>query len=594
MVHSKFKGSLVLRRSILILGLLSSSLSWGAISSFQLVETPMVRTAESLNGDSVNLDIKSGDALNTAGDIVLTPGSGGTADGKIRPVGEFSLGDSWVTTPDGGSGVMRFTTGSGVASGGATGGGDIEFVLGSAYGASNAGNFSVFGGYAAGGHSTNIYMSAGGATSGVGGYTSIYSGAVTSGIAGALSLIGGPASTGSGGPIEITAGDVSDNAGTPGDVIISAGSKPNLTKGKIYIEADEGSSGQCLVSYGVNGEAHWDSCPGADVSSYNYLVNGGFDLWQVGTSATVTSVGGGTPSSVYLYQADQWYVTNKLGRSTTAGVITYSQVAGVTDGSKYGAKVQITTAPVGTGTNATTPSIDQPLSNAATIPLLGKTVSFSVYVKALGNVDTVNVYVMYATTEVKLTNALTGLPCTVNSATFTLCTLPAVSVGTTPTTSGILGVRVSINSVSSGNYYDLNNGFVIEQAMLNVGALPVAFTRQHNNPVDELAAAQYFYEPIAGNGFTGTTNGTTTCELAYSFKVTKRTAPTVTALAAGTVNVRSSGTDKATGNPATIANTTADTTGFWTQVTNFTGLTSAVPCFDRGTNSAWGQADARL
>lgn len=215
----------------------------------------------------------------------------------------------------------------------------------------------------------------------------------------------------------------------------------------------------------------------------NMLVNSAFDIWQRGTSTTVAN-------GVSTYLADRWYAKNSLG---TDGVLTYSRVAGSVSGSKYGASVQITTAP--TALHANGCELYQTLENFDSLKALNQFLSSSFNVKALGNVTQVGVQFFYATTEAKVTTALgTEQLVSVNSSSFTFGTLVGQSVGVLPTSSGVVGIRIRIAGVSSGNLYDLNNGFVVEQVMMNLGGDVAPYARAGKNFQEEVALCQRFYE----------------------------------------------------------------------------------------------------
>lgn len=293
------------------------------------------------------------------------------------------------------------------------------------------------------------------------------------------------------------------------------------------------------------------SAPASSSQPANLLVNSAFDFWQAGVSASVTATGGGTPTPAYLYQADQWYVKNILGGGTVEGVIAFNQVTGVTNGSKFGASVQITTAPTGAGIQNGC-EFWQVLSNRASLPLYGQTASFTVLVKAFNNVNQIGVQFFYATSEAKPSVAIgSEILTTVNNSTFTACTTSGQALGTAQTLSGVIGVRIRITGVSSGNTYDLNNGFTCEQAMLNIGTTAGTFTRQYNNPAEELASCQYFYEVLSaagGNftvacGFTQAADAQT--EYVYPFKVSKRANATPSVNAASSFNVANASTNAA-------------------------------------------------
>ncbi len=263
----------------------------------------------------------------------------------------------------------------------------------------------------------------------------------------------------------------------------------------------------------------------------NFLLNGGFDFWQAGAGTTATNSGGASHnlnSVSQVYLADQWYVSNTLGGGTINGVISYDQVNGVTDGSLYGARVKITTAPTGTGIQNGC-ELYQTLSALESRRLYNKTASFSVLVKGLNNVNQVGVqFFYYANGESKVDTAIgSEVLTTVNTSTFTACTISGQALGSS-VGSGCYGVRIRITGVSSGNAYALNNGFTVEQAMLNIGATASTFSRMYPDPTVELAACQSFYEVINGEGGTPliatglVTTANTTGKFTIPFKVTKR------------------------------------------------------------------------
>lgn len=275
------------------------------------------------------------------------------------------------------------------------------------------------------------------------------------------------------------------------------------------------------------------------VFARNFLINSAFDFWQTGTSVTIAN-------AASTYQPDQWYGRNVLG---TNGVLTLSRVTGVTDGSRYGAQLQITTAPTAAQVNGC--ELYQTLENQQTLYLYNQTASFTVLVKALNNVNQVGVQFFYKTTEAKVDTAIGAeQTATVNSSTFTAISINGQALGTSMTTSGVIGVRIRITAVSTGNTYDINNGFVCEQANLTLGSTaPTSFARAGITPQQELALCQRFYEksfPIATTPVTNTT-AYTTCIGSYTgtsavscnsifFKVQKRVSPTMTAYDSGSAN----------------------------------------------------------
>ena len=230
----------------------------------------------------------------------------------------------------------------------------------------------------------------------------------------------------------------------------------------------------------------------------NFLVNGAFDYWQAGTSTTVTATGGGTPTNTYAYQADQWYVNNLLGGGTTEGVITYSRYTGNNKAPIYGCcpGSKITTAPTGTGIQNGV-ELWQTLSNKASQALYNQTASFSAIIQSLGNVNQVGIQFFYNTSEAKggtaigSENLFSLTPGAGHPATCTVNGQATLEPEMTASGSHCLFESGSI-SVSSGNAYDLNNGFQIEQAMINLGSVAVPFSRQFNDPAQELSVLSVF------------------------------------------------------------------------------------------------------
>jgi hypothetical protein len=295
-----------------------------------------------------------------------------------------------------------------------------------------------------------------------------------------------------------------------------------LSSGGSFQSVAPGTSGNVLTSNGTD----WISSPstgGASISK-NILINSAFDLWQRGTSTTIAN----TATS---YQPDRWYGKNSLG---TNGVLTLSQTTGVTNGSKFGASLQITTAPTAAQTNGC--ELYQTLENNDSYQLYNQTASFSILVKSLHNVTQVGVQFYYATSETKVTTAIgSEVLTTVNSSTFTACTISGQALGTGQTVSGVIGVRVRITAVSTGNVYDISNGFICEQGILNLGSSALTFQRIGNSFQEEFAICQRYCQmfnnvqnanpKFATGGMTSTTNA----RMDYYFPVIMRATPSMSA-----------------------------------------------------------------
>lgn len=138
---------------------------------------------------------------------------------------------------------------------------------------------------------------------------------------------------GQAGPVDIR-GANADGASTGGDIFITPGLNTAAVPGKIYInQAGEGTSGDCLVSYGTSGEAHWDTCPG-DGGSY-VKTDGSTGLsadWNAGAhTITATTFSGNATTATDASQAAGLLIGNDTTTNSTmyptwiAGTSGYSQ-----------------------------------------------------------------------------------------------------------------------------------------------------------------------------------------------------------------------------------------------------------------------------
>lgn len=303
-----------------------------------------------------------------------------------------------------------------------------------------------------------------------------------------------------------------------------------------YVQYQDGN-GNVLAAIDRNG----------NFSKENLLLNGAFDIWQAGIISTnAGAFPNDAPHSGATYVADNWYVNNP---ATVSGLVRMQQSTGFVPNSKFGAACFNSSA-----LNNTSPELYTVLDNNDSQVLYNQAASFSIQAKGLGNVTQIGIQFCYGTTEVKPTNFIgseqlfTVTPGVIGSAgTFTLCRVLNQALGTAMTTSGVIGVRIRPTAVSSGNLFDANNGFVVEQAMLSLGTTVGAFKRKFNSFGAELAACQRYFEKSydyatgigantgsgANGSFTsriigGLSSATFTLRLSFPFKVTKRSAGTTT------------------------------------------------------------------
>lgn len=300
----------------------------------------------------------------------------------------------------------------------------------------------------------------------------------------------------------------------------------NSTTYQMTLPAAQGASGTILQNNGV-GSTSWVN----PANVVNSLVNGAFDYCQVrGTLGSVNF----TNVSNFVYGLDQWYGEAGFANAGSVGNVNISQVAGSLNGSKYALKMINTTSGNGGGVAGSSSGngVVQPLCNFASLPYYGAQASFAIQVKALGNVTQVGLNFLFATTETKpATNNTIGSEVfvTVNSASFTNCVLNGQSIGTVFTTSGIIAARVRTSAFSIGSADGIGNGFILEQAIMNPGTAAAPFSRGYNDPVQELAACQYFLRTIKG-GLVGAQVSLTQIQV-NAFFPDMRTAPSTFVMA---------------------------------------------------------------
>lgn len=264
----------------------------------------------------------------------------------------------------------------------------------------------------------------------------------------------------------------------------------------------------------------------------NFLINSDF-FWsqRLGDLGNTTVANG-----LSTYIVDGWYVKNSLG---TSGVITGTHLAGTLQ--KRALKVQITTAPTVSPVNGC--ELYQTIENVESIQLYGQSASFQINVKALGNVNQIGIQFFYKTTEAKVDTAIgSEVTASVTTGALTTININGQALGTLQTTSGVVGVRIRPTGVSSGNLYDLNNGFIVEQAIVNQGSVPATWTLQGLNHATELTICMRHYELQSSLHYTfydGT--GSSGYFLPIHFAVPKRLAAATLDTAGTTVHVASAG-----------------------------------------------------
>jgi len=250
----------------------------------------------------------------------------------------------------------------------------------------------------------------------------------------------------------------------------------------------------------------------------NYLINGGFDIWQRGT----TFVGSGT--GVYL--ADRWVVQNA---GTTP---TYSrQSTGAPNGSQY--VMRIASSASGTYAN-----VAQLIETANVELLWGSTATFSV--KLRKNATFTQNIELYIQKSATVDAALGATWSTIVTKTISNASLPTGTgvtdwfsdyiSGAIPNDGTANSIRVVVAQAAaatgSGQYWEFGN------CQLEIGSVPTQFSRAGGTIQGELAACQrYYFRSTSGNAYAfmpaqGVGYNSTTVDLVGRMPVTMRVAPT--------------------------------------------------------------------
>jgi hypothetical protein len=198
----------------------------------------------------------------------------------------------------------------------------------------------------------------------------------------------------------------------------------------------------------------------ADLPRKNLLINGGFGIWQRGTTATVNT-----------YGPDRWEVGG-------GGAITMSQQAGAsTDPWKYSCRVQRDA-----GQTHTSIAFGYGFEDLDVIPLRGKTVTFSVYIKKGANYshasDAINMRVIDDTDVAESNQSFRfyggGTSSTTVNNSMTL-TSSFVRYDVTHTVaSAALGLAVGFDCNPTGTA-GADDWFEVAEAQLEVGSVATEF-----------------------------------------------------------------------------------------------------------------------
>lgn len=226
----------------------------------------------------------------------------------------------------------------------------------------------------------------------------------------------------------------------------------------------------------------------ANVAGKNYVINGGFDVWQRGTSLSGAANG--------TYTADRW----SNGRTGQAMTISRQLTGDSTNLAhiQYCARIQRDS-----GNTGTLPGyIVQAIETSNSIQLAGKTVTLSFYARAGSNFSTSGTAIvasLYTGTgsDQNPWNGYTGTANPNNLAPTLTTTWQRFSfTATLSSTASEILVQYGFTPTGTAG---VNDYFEITGVQLEVGSVATPFSRAGGTIQGELAACQRYYWRAGGN-----------------------------------------------------------------------------------------------
>ena len=258
----------------------------------------------------------------------------------------------------------------------------------------------------------------------------------------------------------------------------------------------------------------------------NAIINGGFDIWQRGTSAVTAT------SSSTGYAADRFQIYR--GGFATGATLTRQVTNDTTNLPfiQYCARVQRDSG----NTNTASYNISTNLESSMSIPYAGRTFTLSFYARAGANYSTASSTLRAIITSGTGTdqNGTTGAGYTGNNSviyqnvTLTTTWQRFSITATMPSNATEFLANFEASPVGTAG---ANDYFEITGVQVEIGNKATPFTRAGGTIQGELAACKYYYDKRGGLSGTGTILGVAMSNsagnnAAFSFPITMRVAPT--------------------------------------------------------------------
>jgi hypothetical protein len=241
-----------------------------------------------------------------------------------------------------------------------------------------------------------------------------------------------------------------------------------------------GNNGETLVADSSTSTGlRWQ---GSMAGGKNAVINGGFDIWQRGTSFSNPNV---------VYTADRW-------QAGTHAAATFSRQASDLTGFQYFARYQRNS-----GSSVTTAmTIANSLETSTSLPFAGKTITFSFYARAGANYsatgNNLNFTIASGTgTDQNVFGTYTGFSALIGTSAVLTTSWQrfsaTVNVGSTATELAFYLTETPTGTAGAADYFDITG------VQLELGSVATNFSRAGGTIQGELAACQRYYFRQGGN-----------------------------------------------------------------------------------------------
>ena len=263
------------------------------------------------------------------------------------------------------------------------------------------------------------------------------------------------------------------------------------------------------------------------VAGKNFVINGGMDIWQRGTSISLAA----NTTSANAFNTDRWFLPTGTNQASTVSRQSVSDSTNLPN-IQYCARVQRNSGQTGTAQMA----FNYNFETANSIPFAGKTITVSFYARAGANYSpTSSVFISQLYTG-------TGTDQNIQVGGFTGQTLAVNQSNTLTTTWQRFSYTYAVpGTVTQFAYIFLwtptgtagaNDYFEITGVQMEIGSVATPFSRAGGTLSGELAACQRYYfrsnSATNSNSFLaplGNAISSTAWTCAYTLPVTMRTAP---------------------------------------------------------------------